>query len=188
MLLDDHGFVAEGSGENIFIVRDGVLYTPDTSSALEGITRSTLMELAADSGLTVKEKGFDVAGTITGQTVDDYTTGGGLDYVNTGFDFKLGVSLNGGYTFAKGNRVGLNITSFSVDKDGNPGYINMPDSDDYTYKDNYSLDLRYDGSAASANLTWMTRYFFGQDENVWGYPTASNPDGWDFGDRARHRQ
>jgi len=56
MLLDDHGFVAEGSGENIFIVRDGVLYTPDTSSALEGITRATLMELAADEGLTVREK------------------------------------------------------------------------------------------------------------------------------------
>ena len=56
MLLDDHGFVAEGSGENVFIVRDGVLYTPDTSSALEGITRDTLMELAADEGLTVREK------------------------------------------------------------------------------------------------------------------------------------
>ena len=56
MLLDDHGFVAEGSGENIFIVRDGVLYTPDTSSALEGITRDTLMELARDHGLTVVEK------------------------------------------------------------------------------------------------------------------------------------
>jgi len=56
MLLDDHGFVAEGSGENIFIVRDGVLYTPDTSSALEGITRDTLMELARDRGLTVVEK------------------------------------------------------------------------------------------------------------------------------------
>jgi branched-chain amino acid aminotransferase len=56
MLLDDHGFVAEGSGENIFIVRDGVLYTPDTSSALEGITRDTLMVLAADEGLTVREK------------------------------------------------------------------------------------------------------------------------------------
>jgi branched-chain amino acid aminotransferase len=56
MLLDDHGFVAEGSGENIFIVHDGVLYTPDTSSALEGITRDTLMELASDIGLTVREK------------------------------------------------------------------------------------------------------------------------------------
>jgi branched-chain amino acid aminotransferase len=56
MLLDDHGFVAEGSGENIFIVRDGVLYTPDTSSALEGITRDSLMELARDLGMTVVEK------------------------------------------------------------------------------------------------------------------------------------
>jgi branched-chain amino acid aminotransferase len=56
MLLDDHGFVAEGSGENIFIVLDGVLYTPDTSSALQGITRDTLLELAADEGLTVREK------------------------------------------------------------------------------------------------------------------------------------
>jgi branched-chain amino acid aminotransferase len=56
MLLDDHGFVAEGSGENIFIVRDGVLYTPDTSSALEGITRDSIMELARDHGLTVVEK------------------------------------------------------------------------------------------------------------------------------------
>src|SRR5210317_1129183 len=56
MLLDDHGFVAEGSGENIFLHRDGVLYTPDTSSALEGITRDTLMQLAADQGLTVREK------------------------------------------------------------------------------------------------------------------------------------
>jgi branched-chain amino acid aminotransferase len=56
MLLDDHGFVAEGSGENIFIVHDGMLYTPDTSSALEGITRDTIMELASDIGLTVREK------------------------------------------------------------------------------------------------------------------------------------
>jgi branched-chain amino acid aminotransferase len=56
MLLDDHGFVAEGSGENIFIVRNGVVYTPDTSSALEGITRDTLLTLAADSGIQVVEK------------------------------------------------------------------------------------------------------------------------------------
>ena len=56
MLLDDHGFVAEGSCENIFIVRNGVVYTPDTSSALEGITRDTLMTLAADAGVEVVEK------------------------------------------------------------------------------------------------------------------------------------
>ena len=56
LLLDVAGFVAEGSGENIFIVRDGVLYTPDLTSALEGITRDTIMRLAADEGLDVHEK------------------------------------------------------------------------------------------------------------------------------------
>ena len=56
MLLDVDGFVAEGSGENIFIVRDGVLYTPDLTSALEGITRDTIVQLAHDEGLEVREK------------------------------------------------------------------------------------------------------------------------------------
>ena len=50
------GFVAEGSGENIFIVRDGKLYTPDTTAALEGITRDTVMRLAAELGIPVIEK------------------------------------------------------------------------------------------------------------------------------------
>jgi branched-chain amino acid aminotransferase len=56
LLLDVHGFVAEGSGENIFIVRNGKIYTPDLSSALEGITRDTIFQLAAEIGLTVAEK------------------------------------------------------------------------------------------------------------------------------------
>jgi len=56
LLLDPEGYVAEGSGENIFIVRNGVLYTPDLTSALEGITRDTLMALAAEEGLEVREK------------------------------------------------------------------------------------------------------------------------------------
>jgi branched-chain amino acid aminotransferase len=56
LLLDVDGFVAEGSGENIFIVRNGKLYTPDLTSALEGITRDTIVQLAAEIGLTVIEK------------------------------------------------------------------------------------------------------------------------------------
>ena len=56
LLLDTEGFVAEGSGENFFMVRDGVLYTPELTSALEGITRATVMTLAADIGLKVVEK------------------------------------------------------------------------------------------------------------------------------------
>lgn len=56
LLLDNEGYVMEGSGENIFILRDGILYTPDATSALEGITRDTLITLAQELGLTVKEK------------------------------------------------------------------------------------------------------------------------------------
>jgi len=56
LLLDTEGYVSEGSGENLFIVRDGVLYTPDITSALDGITRATVMQLAADSGIKVVEK------------------------------------------------------------------------------------------------------------------------------------
>ena len=56
LLLDVDGFVAEGSGENIFIIRNGKLYTPDLTSALEGITRDTILQLAAEIGLSVIEK------------------------------------------------------------------------------------------------------------------------------------
>ena len=54
LLLDVNGFVMEGSGENIFIVRDGVLYTPDLTSALDGITRKTVIALAAELGIAEK--------------------------------------------------------------------------------------------------------------------------------------
>ncbi|MDD2768364.1 MAG: branched-chain amino acid transaminase [Methylococcus sp.] len=56
LLLDHEGYVAEGSGENIFIVRRGKLYTPDLTSALEGITRETVLTLAREQGLEVVEK------------------------------------------------------------------------------------------------------------------------------------
>ncbi len=56
LLLDVDGFVCEGSGENFFMVRDGMLYTPELTSALEGITRDTVLNLAAEIGLPVREK------------------------------------------------------------------------------------------------------------------------------------
>lgn len=56
ILLDTDGFVAEGSGENIFIVKDGVLCEPEIASALTGITRSTIHALAADLGIPLQTK------------------------------------------------------------------------------------------------------------------------------------
>jgi branched-chain amino acid aminotransferase len=56
LLLDTEGYVSEGAGENVFVVRSGVLYTPDLASCLDGITRASVIQLAKEAGLTVVEK------------------------------------------------------------------------------------------------------------------------------------
>lgn len=56
LMLDASGYVMEGTGENVFVVRDGIVYTPDLTSALEGITRDTVMRLMAELGIEVREK------------------------------------------------------------------------------------------------------------------------------------
>ncbi|MDA0788356.1 MAG: branched-chain amino acid transaminase [Proteobacteria bacterium] len=56
LLLDNEGYVAEGSGENIFLVQKGNLVTPELTSCLEGITRATVIDLAAELGMTVAER------------------------------------------------------------------------------------------------------------------------------------
>jgi branched-chain amino acid aminotransferase len=58
LLLDTEGYVSEGSGENIFIVRNGVLKTTPLTSILEGITRNSILEIAADEGIKIKEERF----------------------------------------------------------------------------------------------------------------------------------
>ena len=57
LLLDTAGFVSEGSGENVFVIKEGVVYTPDLSAgALNGITRKTVTAICQDLGLELKEK------------------------------------------------------------------------------------------------------------------------------------
>ncbi len=56
LMLDVEGFIAEGSGENVFIVKNGIVYTPELSSCLDGITRKTVMQLAEEAGYKVIEK------------------------------------------------------------------------------------------------------------------------------------
>jgi branched-chain amino acid aminotransferase len=56
LLLDVDGYVAEGAGENLFMVKKGKLYTPDLTSCLEGITRDSIITLAKDMGLELIEK------------------------------------------------------------------------------------------------------------------------------------
>ncbi|MEL0065593.1 MAG: branched-chain amino acid transaminase [Gammaproteobacteria bacterium] len=56
LLLDNEGYVAEGSGENVFLVQKGRLITPELTSCLEGITRASVFDLAAEIGLEVVER------------------------------------------------------------------------------------------------------------------------------------
>jgi branched-chain amino acid aminotransferase len=55
LLLDTEGFVAEGCGENIFLVKDGRLYTPQLTTALDGITWRSVQQICADLGLAVEK-------------------------------------------------------------------------------------------------------------------------------------
>ena len=56
ILLDSQGYVTEGTGENVFIVRDGMLITPPIDNCLEGITRKSVIEIAEQTGIAVKQK------------------------------------------------------------------------------------------------------------------------------------
>jgi branched-chain amino acid aminotransferase len=55
LLLDTEGYVAEGPGENVFVVRRGVLKTPPLTSVLEGITRDTILTLAQELRIPIRE-------------------------------------------------------------------------------------------------------------------------------------
>lgn len=56
LLLDTDGYVSEGSGENVFVIRNGKLYTPDLASCLDGITRDAVLTMARDLGIETIEK------------------------------------------------------------------------------------------------------------------------------------
>jgi branched-chain amino acid aminotransferase len=93
ILLDSRGFVCEGSGENIFVVRDGVLLTPpQTASILDGISRKSILQLARDAGLEVVERDLvraelymadevfmsgTAAELVPVREIDDHAIGGG---------------------------------------------------------------------------------------------------------------
>lgn len=80
ILLDDHGNVCEGSGENIFVVRDGVILTPPpTASILDGINRRTAIQLARDLGFEVVER--DVARAELYLADEVYLTGTAAELV-----------------------------------------------------------------------------------------------------------
>lgn len=132
-------------------------------------------------GGTVLKNGFDFSGSYTYRTEDEYDTGSGDTFENTGIDSETGISANLGYSFSDTNRLGFVFTRFEADDAGSPGYFSTQDLDNTTDKENYSLDAKYTGRTDNDQYQWMVRYFFGQDENYWYDPTEYNASGWDDG-------
>src|SRR5439155_5972005 len=69
VLLDEHGNLCEGMGSNIFVVRDGCLYTPREKYVLPGVSRRMTMELAAQLGLPCEERDLDLYDAVTADEV-----------------------------------------------------------------------------------------------------------------------
>mgnify|MGYP001825204707 CR=1 FL=1 len=136
------------------------------------------------AGATAKQGGFDFAGAVTSSSRDDYKTGDGEFFRNTGVDGRVDLSANGGYTLFPGNRVSIILTGVDVDHAGNPGTLSQNDLDNYTDQKNISGDLIYQGRDTNEKFTWLARYFRGRDEDRWFDPTESNPSGYDLGIRS----
>jgi vitamin B12 transporter len=143
-------------------------------------------EVEVGAGGTAKGQGLDFAGAISRFTQDDYKTGSGVTFANTGVDSRIGASANVGYALAPGNRLGVIVTDFDADHVGDPGYLSANDTDNYNDKSNYSVDSRYTGQNSSGRYQWMGRYFFGKDKNSWVDPLFSNASGWDNGIESRN--
>jgi vitamin B12 transporter len=130
-------------------------------------------------GFSGKYSAFDFSGSFTRDSGDDYDTADDAKYYNTGYDYKENGSLNLGYEFLQGNRIGVIYTYFNADHVGNPGYLSQNDLDDYNNSGNKSVDFTYDGETGNGLFSWKVRYFDGKDEDEYFDFTASNPDFWD---------
>ncbi len=135
----------------------------------EGTLGSFGYEEAA-AGFSGKIKGFDFSGSFSRSIMDDYDTADDDDYENTGYDEKEHASLNLGYEFLPGNRIGVVYTGYNADQVGSPNSLQFNDADDYTNNDNQSLDFIYDGKIRDGLFSWKARYFTGEDDSAWNDP------------------
>ncbi len=133
-----------------------------------------------------KVKAIDFSGTYTYSVLDDdYKTGGGDRFKNTGYDDINNFSINLGAEVYPGHRLGVIAHYYDADKIGSPGYLSQNDEDDYKDSTNKSIDFTYEGRTPKGMFSWMARYFDGTDKDKWVDPTGSDPTGWDDGEASK---
>jgi len=128
-----------------------------------------------------EQQGFDFSGSFSRAGMDDYDTGSGDRFHNTGYDHIDHYSLNAGYNFLERQRIGVIFTRYYGDEIGSPGYLTTNDLDNSKDSANHSLDIIYDGASSDKVYAWQLRYFTGKDQDTWFDPVASNASGWDDG-------
>ena len=136
-----------------------------------------------ESGVLVggEQAGFDFSGSFSRATMDDYDTGSGDKFYNTGYDHIDHYSVNAGYSFLDRHRLGVIFTRYYADEVGSPDYLSSNDLDNTNDSANHSMDIIYDGASADNVYSWQMRYFTGKDKDTWFDPMASNASGWDDG-------
>jgi vitamin B12 transporter len=131
------------------------------------------------AGFAGKYKVLDFSGSYSQSSMDDYDTGDGDKFKNTGYDEDENISLNLGLEFMPHHRLGVIYTAFDADEVGVSGYLSMNDEDDYKDTRNKSIDFIYDGSTETGLFSWTARYFQGEDDDKWVNGQESDPDGFD---------
>lgn len=128
------------------------------------------------AGFAGKFNKIDASGSVGASSSDDYETGSGVTYYNSGFDRKNNYSLNLGVEVVPDQRLGVLLTGFDAKQVGNPSYLSRNDLDDYSDKSHSTIDLTYKGNSSDSRLGWQLRWFTGEDKDVWSDPSASDPD------------
>ncbi|MBW2010563.1 MAG: TonB-dependent receptor [Deltaproteobacteria bacterium] len=133
-----------------------------------------------NAGFSGRAGVFDFSGSFGRSSMDDYDTGDGKKFHNTGYDSKINGSLNLGLEILPGNRVGIIYTYFDADEVGNSNYLSANDLDDHKDTSNKSVDFIYEGRTQSGQFSWNAKYFTGDDKDKWVNPAGSDPDGFDL--------
>ncbi|NEX14490.1 MAG: TonB-dependent receptor [Prosthecochloris sp.] len=115
------------------------------------------------AGMTGAIDGLDFSGSYTFAERGDYDTAEGQKYYNTAYRDKVNGSVNVGYEFAEGNRIGVIYSYFEVDRQGSPNRLAVNSLVDYVKLKNESVDVIYDGGVPGSSWNWMARYYNGED-------------------------
>ncbi|MCP4159196.1 MAG: TonB-dependent receptor [Deltaproteobacteria bacterium] len=108
---------------------------------------------------------FDLSFQASESKENSYKTGAHEKYENTGYDSLTNFSLNAGFEFIKGHRLGVIVSQFDQDKVGTPNKLSSNDPNDYKDVSNMSYDLSYEGQNSSGSLLWKIKEFKVIDKN-----------------------